>query len=233
MEAELIEVKYRKYSKRGREIKYYAPVKRAIVLMPEKTKSGVIAFLKEIIIATMIIILSIPAGLSLQQAWISLAYGDHEIVVPPAESVLWMWFLTGVVFALFVYTLIDSVLDFERKRIRKTKLIVVAAIFFALFSALSVVVGVFYLLDPPYRYVQKLPILGHLALLVGMLSLAATYLLWKARRIGGYLGFLSFIIAFLVNVYVGEHPLLHAVAGAIVGLVLLLPLAISWKNLKH
>lgn len=113
-----------------------------------------------------------------------------------------------------------------------TRSIVVATIFFAIFSVLSIIVGVVDLLNPPYPYAQKLPIIGHIALIVGILSSAATGLLWKAKRLGGYLGFLSFTIAFLVNVYVGEHPVLHAVAGAIVGLVLLLPLAIGWKSLS-
>ena len=118
IEAELIKVKYMRYSKKGREVKYYAPVKRALVLMPEKTESGVLAFLRKSLIALLVLMLSVPLGLVLQRTWVNLASGDHEVVLPPAESVLWGWFVIGVVFALFVFILIDSLLGFLRKRIK-------------------------------------------------------------------------------------------------------------------
>ena len=110
--------------------------------------------------------------------------------------------------------------------------IIVATIFFAIFGILSIVIGVVDMVNPPYPYAQRLPILGHVALVVGVLSLVATGLLWKLRRLGGYLGCVSFAIAYVVNVYVGEYPIAHAIAGAIVGLVLLAPLALGWKSLS-
>ena len=110
--------------------------------------------------------------------------------------------------------------------------IIVATIFFAIFGILAIVIGVIDIMNPPYPYAQRLPILGHIAFIVGIVSLVATSLLWKLKLLGGYLGILSFAIAFLVNVYVGEYPLAHAIAGAIVGLILLVPLAFAWKSLS-
>ena len=110
--------------------------------------------------------------------------------------------------------------------------IVIATIFFAIFGILAVVMGVVDLMNPIYPWGQKLPILGHMALIVGVLSLVATGLLWKLKQLGGYLGIVSFVIAYAVNVYVGEHPMLHAIAGVIAGLVLFIPLALGWKSLS-
>jgi uncharacterized membrane protein (DUF2068 family) len=86
-------------------------------------------------------------------------------------------------------------------------------------------------MNPPYPYAYKLPILGHMALIVGVLSLAATWSLWKLKRMGAYIGVLSFAIAYIINVYVGENTIAHAIAGAIVGTILLSPIAFAWKNL--
>jgi len=110
--------------------------------------------------------------------------------------------------------------------------IIVATVFFAIFGIFAIVIGVVDIMNPPYPYAQRLPILGHVAFIVGVLSLMTTSLLWKLKLLGGYLGILSFAFAFLANVYVGENPLAHAIAGAIVGLVLLIPLAFGWKHLS-
>ena len=110
--------------------------------------------------------------------------------------------------------------------------VIVATVFFAIFSVLAMIIGVVDILDPPFPYAQRLPIIGHIALIVGVLSLIATGLLWKLKLLGAYLGIVSFVIAYIVNVYVGEFPTAHAVAGAIVGLVLLIPLTFCWKRLS-
>jgi len=118
------------------------------------------------------------------------------------------------------------------KETKRNTSIIIAAIFFAIFGILATIMGVVDLMNPIYPWGQKLPILGHIALIVGILSLVATSLLWKLKRLGGYLGIISFVIAYAVNVYVGEHPLLHAIAGVIAGLVLFIPLALGWKSLS-
>jgi len=110
--------------------------------------------------------------------------------------------------------------------------IIIATIFFAFFGILAIIVGVVNLMSPIYPWGQRLPILGHIALVVGILSLVATGLLWKLKQLGGYLGIISFVIAFAVNVYVGEHLILHVIAGVIAGVVLFIPLALGWKSLS-
>ena len=110
--------------------------------------------------------------------------------------------------------------------------IAVATMFFAIFGVLAIMVGAVDLMSPIYPWGYRLPILGHIALMVGVLSLAATGLLWKLKRLGGYLGIVSFVIAFAVNVYVGEHLMLHVVAGVVAGLVLFVPLTLGWKSLS-
>jgi hypothetical protein len=118
------------------------------------------------------------------------------------------------------------------KATKRSSSIIIATMFFAIFGILAIIMGVADLLNPIYPWGQKLPILGHMALIVGILSLVATGLLWKLKQLGGYLGIVSFVIAYAVNVYVGEHPMLHAIAGVIAGLVLFIPLALGWKSLS-
>jgi len=120
----------------------------------------------------------------------------------------------------------------KSKATRRNTSMIITTIFFAIFGILAIVIGVVDITNPPYPYAQKLPILGHVAFIVGILSLVATSLLWKLKQLGGYLGIISFVVAYAVNVYVGEHPMLHAIAGVIAGLVLFIPLAIGWKSLS-
>lgn len=120
----------------------------------------------------------------------------------------------------------------EIKPVRRSASIKVSAILFAVFGILAIIIGVVGIMNPPYPYAQKFPIFGHMALIVGILSLVATVLLWRLKQLGGYIGVLSFAVAYTINVYVGEHPLAHAIAGAVVGLILLVPLALAWKTLS-
>jgi len=115
---------------------------------------------------------------------------------------------------------------------KRTVSLIVSTIFFAIFGILAITLGVIDIMNPPYPYAYKLPILGHVALIVGILSLTATGLIWRTKKLGGYIGILSFAIAYMVNVYVGENTLAHAIAGAIAGIILLLPLAMAWKTLS-
>ena len=110
--------------------------------------------------------------------------------------------------------------------------IIIATLFFGIFGVLAIMVGVVDLMNPIYPWGQRLPMLGEMALAVGILSLVATGLLWKLKQLGGYLGICSFVIAFAVNVYVGEHLILHVIAGVIAGLALFVPLAFGWKSLS-
>jgi len=110
--------------------------------------------------------------------------------------------------------------------------IIIATLFFGIFGVLAIIAGVVGLMNPIYPWGHRLPMLGEMALVVGIMSLVATGLLWKLKQLGGYLGIISFVIAFAVNVYVGEHLILHVIAGVIAGLVLFVPLAFGWKRLS-
>ena len=110
--------------------------------------------------------------------------------------------------------------------------IIIATLFFGVFGVLAVMVGVVDFMNPIIPWGLRLRMLGEMALAVGVLSLVATGLLWKLKRLGGYLGVVSFVIAFAVNVYVGEHLILHVIAGVVAGLVLFVPLAFGWKSLS-
>ena len=108
----------------------------------------------------------------------------------------------------------------------------VATSLFALFTILAILVGVVDLMRPISPWGYRLPIFGQMALVVSTLSLGATYLLWKLKKLGVYVGIVSFAFSFIVNVYVGEHLILHVVAGILAGLVLFFPLALEWKSLS-
>jgi hypothetical protein len=116
--------------------------------------------------------------------------------------------------------------------VKRNASIIIATLFFGVFGVLAIMVGVVDFVNPIYPWGQRLPMLGEIALAVGVLSLVATGLLWKLKQLGGYLGVVSFVIAFAVNVYVGEHLILHVIAGVTAGLVLFIPLAFGWKSLS-
>ena len=118
------------------------------------------------------------------------------------------------------------------KATKRNASIIIVTLFFGIFGVLAIMVGVVDFINPIYPWGQRLPILGQIAFVVGILSLVATGLLWKLKRLGGYLGIVSFVIAYAVNVYVGEHPMLHVMAGVIAGLVLFIPLALGWRSLS-
>jgi len=82
------------------------------------------------------------------------------------------------------------------------------------------------------RWTARLPIWGPIILIGGILSLVAANLLWKSKRLGGYLGILSFIIGLATNLIVASNLLVHAFVGALIGWILLVPLIAEWKNLK-
>ena len=61
---------------------------------------------------------------------------------------------------------------------------IVAIIFFVIFSILAILIGVVDLMNPIYPWGLKLPVLGQIAFMVGILSLVAASLLWKLKRLG-------------------------------------------------
>jgi len=105
LEAELIKVESVKFSQKRRDIKYYAPVKRALIFAPEKTEKGAIAFLKKVLPFLAILALSIPAGLIVQH--IVTLYGGppHELPIDHAYIPLYV-FIAGTIFAIMAFVAI-------------------------------------------------------------------------------------------------------------------------------
>jgi len=105
LEAELIKVESVKFSRKRRDIKYYAPIKRALIFAPEKTEKGAIAFLKKILPFLVILALSIPAGLVVQ--YIVTLYGGppHELPIDHAYIPLYI-FVAGTIFAIMAFVVI-------------------------------------------------------------------------------------------------------------------------------
>jgi len=102
LEAELIKVESVKFSRKRRDIKYYAPVRRALIFAPEKTEKGVVAFLKKVLPFLIILALSIPAGLVVHH--IVTLYGGppHELPIDHAYIPLYV-FVAGTIFAIIAF----------------------------------------------------------------------------------------------------------------------------------
>ena len=105
LEAELIKVDRIKFSRKRRDVKYYAPVKRALIFAPEKTEKGAIAFLKKVLPFLAILALSIPAGLVVQHIVILYSGPPHELPIDHAYIPLYI-FVAGTVFAIMAFIVI-------------------------------------------------------------------------------------------------------------------------------
>ena len=115
LEAELIIVDRIKFSRKRRDIKYYAPVKRALIFAPEKTEKGVISFLKRALPILIVLVLSIPVGFVVQR----IVLLPHEIPIENTYIPLYA-FMTGVIFAIMIFILVEFFL-WLIKNIREEK----------------------------------------------------------------------------------------------------------------
>jgi len=115
LEAELIKVDRVKFSRKRRDIKYYAPVKRALIFAPEKTEKGVIGFLKRALPFLIIIALSIPAGFFIQ--YMVMLYGGPPYELPIDHTYIPLYaFMTGVIFAIIAFIVIERFIKTIRKQ---------------------------------------------------------------------------------------------------------------------
>ena len=64
-----------------------------------------------------------------------------------------------------------------------------------------------------------------------VLALAALWLILKANKIGGYLGIISFLIGFTVDILVANVMFVHVLVGLLIGWVLLAPVIFGWDDL--
>jgi len=72
---------------------------------------------------------------------------------------------------------------------------------------------------------------NYFLLIVGIGFLIASIFLWKSKRIGVYIGIISFGVAFAVNIYVAGNLFAHLLVGGFFGILLFLPLFFGWKSL--
>ena len=106
LEAELIKVERIKFSQKRRDIKYYAPVKQALIFAPEKTEKGAIAFLKKALPFLIIVALSIPAGLIVQHVVTLYGGPPYELPIDHAYIPLYI-FIAGTIFAIMSFIVVN------------------------------------------------------------------------------------------------------------------------------
>ncbi|MFW9844421.1 MAG: hypothetical protein ACFFEV_07585 [Candidatus Thorarchaeota archaeon] len=81
------------------------------------------------------------------------------------------------------------------------------------------------------QWTSRLFLWGPIVLVSALLALVALWLILKADKIGGYLGIISFIIGFAVDILVANVMFVHVLVGLLIGWVLLAPLILDWDNL--
>ena len=85
-----------------------------------------------------------------------------------------------------------------------------------------------------YHFLQwtlRLYIWGPLVLISAVLSFAALWLILRANKVGGYLGIISFLIGFAVDILVANVMFVHVLVGLLIGWVLLSPLLFGWDDI--
>jgi hypothetical protein len=83
------------------------------------------------------------------------------------------------------------------------------------------------------RWTIQLPLWGPLLLISAGLSVMTVLYLRSARKEGGYLGIISFSIAFVTNLLFARNLLVHMAIGCSIGWTLIAPLAIGWSDLDR
>ena len=117
---------------------------------------------------------------------------------------------------------------------KTSKSLIVSAVFFALFGCFAMGFALYRLLfnsSIGNAWSSRLPMFDYFMLVVGIGFLITSIFLFKSKRIGAYVGIISYGLAFAVNIYVGVNFYVHLSAGIIIGLLLFLPLIFGWKSL--
>ena len=97
-------------------------------------------------------------------------------------------------------------------------------------SLLTIIVGE-YISGHIVRWTIQLPLWGPLLLVSSALSIMAVWYLQSARKEGGYLGIISFVIAFATNLLFARNWLVHWAIGCSIGWTLIVPLVMGWGDL--
>ena len=85
-----------------------------------------------------------------------------------------------------------------------------------------------------YHFIQwtsRLYLWGPFVLISTVLASAALWLILRTNKIGGYLGIVSFLIGFVVDILVANVMFVHVLVGLLIGWVLLAPLIIGWDDI--
>jgi hypothetical protein len=85
-----------------------------------------------------------------------------------------------------------------------------------------------------YHFVQwtsRLFLWGPLVLISTVLAFAALWLILRTNKIGGYLGIVSYLIGFTVDILVANIMFVHVLVGLLIGWVLLAPLVFGWDDI--
>lgn len=81
------------------------------------------------------------------------------------------------------------------------------------------------------QWTSRLYLWGPIVLLSAGLALIALWLILRANKIGGYLGIISFLIGFSVDILVANVMFVHVLVGLLIGWVLLAPLVFGWDDI--
>ena len=95
---------------------------------------------------------------------------------------------------------------------------------------LTMIVGA-YISGHIVRWTIQLPLWGPLMLVSSALSIMTVWYLQSSRNEGGYLGIISFVIAFVTNLLFARNLLVHWAVGCAIGWTLIAPLVIGWDDL--
>ena len=81
------------------------------------------------------------------------------------------------------------------------------------------------------QWTSRLYFWGPLVLISAVLSFSALWLILRANKTGGYLGIMSFLIGFAVDILVANVMFVHVLVGLLIGWVLLAPLIFGWDDI--
>ena len=81
------------------------------------------------------------------------------------------------------------------------------------------------------QWTSRLYLWGPLVLTSALLAFVATWLILRANKLGGYLGVVSFLIGFTVDVLVANVIFVHVLVGLLIGWVLMAPLLLGWDEI--
>jgi len=81
------------------------------------------------------------------------------------------------------------------------------------------------------QWTARLFLWGPIVLISALLALGTSWLILKGNKTGGYLGIVSFLIGFTVDILVANVMFVHILVGVLIGWVLLAPLVFGWDEI--